>query len=142
MNRHAPPSREDHDDFCTTEGWSLVRGATGKPVTHHCTYEFALGDGRVLRTRISRPVDRTQYRRSMWSHILRSQLEVTEGEFWRCVDEGVLPRRTRRPSPPRRSLPLHVVEGLARHGISPQEIGAMTEEEATERLHRLWSGGA
>ena len=135
MNRHAPPSREDHDDFCTTEGWSLVRGATGKPVTHHRTYEFALGDGRVLRTRISRPVGRTQYRRSMWSHILRSQLEVTEGKFWRYVDE--VRSRSAPGTPPHRSLPLHVAERPTRHGISAQEIGAMTEVKATERLHPL-----
>lgn len=136
MSKHAPASREDHDDFCTTEEWVLVRGATGKPVTHHRTYELPLDDGGILRTRISRPVDRTQYRRSMWSHILRTQLEVTDSEFWECVEEKILPRRSRRPSEPSRSLPLHVAEGLARHGLSPEEIGAMTEEEATEQLHR------
>ena len=96
MSKHPRATREDHDDFCTTEGWILVRGATGKPVQHHRTYELALPDGSILR---SRPT-----------------------------------------TPPRKSLPLYLVEGLAHQGLSPREISAMTEEEATERLQRLWSG--
>jgi hypothetical protein len=139
VSKHPTATREDHDDFCTTEGWTLVRGATGKPVAHHRTYELTLIDGRILRTRISRPVDRTQYRESMWSHILRTQLQVTADEFWECVTDKVLPQRSRPTNPPRKSLPLYLVEGLTRHGISLQEISAMTEEEATERLHQMWS---
>lgn len=42
-------------------------------------------DGRVLRTRVSHPVDRTDYGKSLWSHILRDQLEVSEAQFWECV---------------------------------------------------------
>lgn len=140
MSKHPKATREDHDDFCTTEGWDLVRGATGKPVQHHRTYELALPDGSTLRTRISRPIDRTQYRDSMWSHILRTQLQVTSDEFWECVTDKSLPQRSRPTTPPRKSLPLYLVEGLARQGLPPQEISAMTEEEAKERLHRLWSG--
>lgn len=140
MSKHPRATREDHDDFCTTEGWTLMRGAAGKPVQHHRTYELALLDGTILRTRISRPVHRTQYRDSMWSHILRTQLQVTSDEFWGCVTNKSLPQRSRPNTPPRKSLPLHLVEGLARHGFSPREISSMTEEEATERLHRLWSG--
>jgi len=140
VSKHPKATREDHDDFGTTEGWDLVRGATGKPVQHHRTYELALPDGSILRTRISRPMDRTQYRDSMWSHILRTQLQVTSDEFWECVTDKSLPQRSRPTTPPRKSLPLYLVEGLARQGLPPQEISAMTEEEATERLHRLWSG--
>lgn len=138
MSRHPRASREDHDDFCSTEGWALVRGATGKPVAHHRTYELGLPDGRILRTRISRPVDRTQYRDSMWTHIMRDQLQITADEFWECVTDKVLPQRSRPAASPRTSLPLYLVEGLSRRGVSPQEIRAMTEEDATERLHQLW----
>lgn len=139
MSKHPRATREDHDDFCTTEGWALVRGATGKPVAHHRTYELALLDGRILRTRISRPVDRTQYRDSMWPHILRAQLEVTADEFWECVTDKILPQRSRQATSPRKSLPLYLVEGLARHGLSLKEIGAMSEDEAKARLHKIWS---
>lgn len=139
MSKYPPATREDHDDFCTTEKWHLAPGATGKPVQHHRTYELSLADGRILRTRISRPVDRTQYRNAMWSHILGTQLEVTAQEFWACVTDEVIPRRSRPIAPQRASLPLYLVEGLLRHGLTVQEIGAMTEDEATERLHQLGS---
>lgn len=139
MSKHPKATREDHDDFCATEGWTLVRGATGKPVAHHRTYELALPDGRILRTRISRPVDRTQYRDSMWSHILRTQLQVTTDEFWDCVTNKILPQRSRPAAPPRKSLPLYLVDGLSRHGVPAQEISAMTEDEAKERLHQIWN---
>lgn len=99
MSKHPQAARADHDDFCTTENWALVRGATGKPVARHRTYELALPDGRILRTRISRPVDRTQYRDSVWSHILRTQLQVTADEFWECVTDEVLPQRSRSTTP-------------------------------------------
>jgi hypothetical protein len=81
VGKHPKVTREDHDEFCTTEEWTLARGAIGKPMTHHRTYELARSDGRVLCTRISRPVDRTQYRDSMWSRILRVQLQVIAKEF-------------------------------------------------------------
>ena len=139
MSKHPRATREDHDDFCTTEGWALVRGATGKPVAHHRTYELTLPDGRILRTRISRPVDRTQYRDSTWSHILRTQLQVTTDEFWDCVNDKMLPQRSRPAAPPRKSLPLYLVDGLSRHGVPAQEISAMTEDEAKERLHQIWN---
>jgi hypothetical protein len=42
----------------------MLAGRTG---THHVTYELDLIDGGVLRTRISHPVDRSSYGRSMWS---------------------------------------------------------------------------
>ena len=88
------PTFADHAAFCKAEGWSEVRSATGGRVRHHATYELALPDGRVLRTRMSRPPDGRTYGPALWAHILRDQLEVDEGTFWRCVQDGVLPSRT------------------------------------------------
>lgn len=139
MSKYPPATREDHDDFCTVEGWVLVRGASGMPVTHHRTYELTLTDGRILRTRISRPVDRTQYRPSLWAHVLRDQLEVTADEFWTCVRDGVVPRRSRSVQRDAQSLPLYVVEGLIKKGLSAREIASMSEDEAIEHLHSMWS---
>ena len=56
MNSHAA-SRREHRRFCEIEGWAEVLNARGKPTEHHITYELALGDGRVYRTRISRPAN-------------------------------------------------------------------------------------
>src|SRR4051794_41203434 len=62
----AVATRDDHQRFCAVEGWVQVRNARGKPVRHHETYELSLFDGRILRTRISRPVNRTTYGPAMF----------------------------------------------------------------------------
>ena len=133
------PTREDHEKFCLTEGWGLVRDARGRTGTHHVTYEFGLPDGRVLRTRISHPVNRTGYGPALWSHILRDQLRIVEEEFWRCVRDGVKPDRGM-PEVPAGALPVDVVHLLiSRVGLSDSEVAAMSKDEAVERLNRYWA---
>ena len=138
--KHPTPTREDHDDFCTHERWVLVRGSTGRPVTHHKTYELTLWDGRILRTRISRPVDRTDYSPRMWSHILREQLEVTAEVFWRCARDGVLPDRGAPEAlVPRKTVPLYLVRELTRLGIPEEEILALDAAGAAQLYADLLS---
>ncbi|WP_084957207.1 cytotoxic translational repressor of toxin-antitoxin stability system [Thermoactinospora rubra] len=133
-------TREDHERFCKTEGWVRVRDARGRTGTHHVTYELRLPDGRILRTRISHPPDRTTYGPRLWSHILRDQLDVTEEQFWRCVKEGVTPPRGVPPIPPD-ALPADLVHLLiTRVGLREEEIAKMTKEEAVARLQRYWLG--
>ena len=100
-----PGTRDDHERFCKTEGWTTVRGAHGAPVRHHVTFTLTLADGRTLCTRISRPVDTTTYGPGLWHHILTVQLDVSEEVFWRCVDDGVMPRRGHPTAPPQ-ALPV------------------------------------
>lgn len=121
--KYPAPTREDHDDFCTTERWTLVRGAAGKPVKHHKTYELELWDARILRTRISKPVDRTDYSARMWSHILREQLEVSADAFWACASDSVVPDRGA-PAPivTRKAVPLHLVRELSKLQVPEAEI--------------------
>jgi hypothetical protein len=136
------PTRADHDKFCRTEGWKKVRDATGRIGTHHITYELALPDGRILRTRISRPPDRTTYGPSMWSHILRDQLDVDEATFWAAVRDGRKPARTASTAPSAEALPTEVAFLLVnRVGLSREEVAAMTKEEAIQRLNRYWAEG-
>jgi len=135
------PTRDDHDRFCQVEGWRPVRDARGRTGTHHVTYELSLADGRVLRTRVSHPVDRSTYGRSMWAHILRDQLQVDEPAFWACVQDKVLPGRGV-PTPPANALPADLVHLLiSRVGLSEADIVAMTKEEAVARLHEYWIAG-
>ncbi len=124
MSEKRPVStREDHDRFCEIEGWRLVRGAKGRPVRHHRTYELTLWDGRILRTRISRPVDRTEYSASMWAHILRNQLEVTAADFWACVRDKTLPDRGRAPASfAKKAIPLYLLRALRDLGVAEEEI--------------------
>jgi hypothetical protein len=120
-----PPAatREHHDTFCESEGWTLVRGATGRPVRHHRTYELTLWDRRILRTRISKPVDGSTYSRSMWAHILREQLEVSADDFWACVRRGLLPDRG---APiravPANAVPLYLVRALTALGVPERDV--------------------
>jgi hypothetical protein len=135
-------TRQDHDKFCAIEEWTPVRDARGRTGTHHITYELTLPDGRILRTRISHPPDRTTYGSSLWSHILRDQLAVSEEEFWRCVRDGVQPDRGV-PVAPREALPVDLVHLLlTRVGLSDSEVAAMNKAEAVERLNRYWTEGA
>ncbi|MGI5231556.1 cytotoxic translational repressor of toxin-antitoxin stability system [Actinoallomurus sp. CA-142502] len=135
------PTREDHERFCQTEGWRPVRTARGRTGTHRVTYELDLPDGRILRTRISHPVDRSIYGRSIWGHLLRDQLQVDEASFWACVQDKVVPDRGM-PTPPPEALPADLVHLLiSRAGLDEREVAAMTKEEAIARLHRYWIDG-
>lgn len=134
------PTRQVHEKFCTTEGWTRVRDATGRTGTHHITYQLSLADGRVLRTRISHPVNRTTYGAGMWNHILRDQLDVAEAEFWACVVDGTLPGRGGGPPPAVERLPADIVHQLInRVGLSDAEVGAMTRAQAIARIQQYWA---
>ncbi|MFY1694850.1 MULTISPECIES: hypothetical protein [unclassified Solwaraspora] len=101
-----------------------------------------MADGRILRTRISHPVDRTAYGPSLWSHILRDQLDVAEDEFWACTRDGTLPKRSD-PTVPTASLPAELVHLLVhRVGLTEPEVAAMTKEQAVARLNRYWADGS
>ncbi|MFD5318753.1 cytotoxic translational repressor of toxin-antitoxin stability system [Streptomyces sp. NPDC127098] len=123
------------------EQWKRVRDARGRSGTHHVTYELTLHDGSVLRTRISHPVDRTVYGPSLWAHVLRDQLRVSEDEFWDCVLDGRLPDRGA-PSTPKEALPADLVYLLLhRVGLSEPEVAALSKDEAVARLRRYWTEG-
>jgi len=135
------PTRAAHDQFCRNEGWTVVRNATGKKNVHHITYELALSDGTVLRTRISRPPDRSNYGASMWAHILRDQLAVDEAFFWACVNDGVAPDRGGAKERAE-TIPLEVVQLLLnRVGMSETEVGKLSRAEAIARLNQFWQKG-
>ena len=136
------PTRQAHQKFCRVEEWAQVRDARGRTGTHHVTYELGLKDGRVLRTRISHPVDRTTYGPGIWGHILRDQLEVTDGEFWSCVQEGSRPNRGE-PEVPPDALPADLVHLLlSRVGLAEAAVAAMTKDEAIARLQQYWTTGS
>lgn len=137
-----PPTRQDHDKFCSVEGWTPVRDARGRTGTHPVTYELALPDGRVLRTRISHPPDRTTCGSSLWAHILRDQLGVSAEEFWACVGDGIKPDRGE-PGVPPEALPADLVHLLiARVGLTEAQVSVMARSEAVERINRYWTEGA
>ena len=135
-----PGSRRDHDRFCRLEGWTEVRNARGRKVGHHITYELTLPDGRILRTRISRPPNSETYGPRLWAHVL-DQLQVTEAEFWACVALRELPDRgTVSREPPGTSLPAGLVHQLIHvAGVPESEVAGMTLEDAVEVMRGHWS---
>lgn len=135
------PTREAHEAFCTTEGWQQVRDARGHAVTHHVTYELQLHDGRILRTRISNPLNRETYGPRLWSHILRDQLDVDQATFWACVQDGKKPDRGA-PEPPPEALPADLVYLLLTHvHLSESDVAGMSKEEAIARMRQYWTTG-
>ncbi|SOC53726.1 cytotoxic translational repressor of toxin-antitoxin stability system [Ornithinimicrobium cerasi] len=141
---HPAASKSDHERFCRTEGWDLVRNARGGGVGHHLTYELALADGRILRTRISRPIRTSDtYGASLFTHILTDQLDVTADEFWACVKDKVLPPRPKaRADAPAQALPASLVHQLITvAGLPEDQVARMTKEEAVDVMTKVWSEG-
>jgi hypothetical protein len=137
------PTRQDHQKFCEIEEWKPVRSARGRTGTHHRTYELALPDGQVLRTRISHPPDRSTYGPGIWSHILRDQLDVTEDVFWDCVRNGVKPSRGEPDVPTADPIPAEVVHMLlTRVRLAESDVARMTRQEAIARLNQYWTRGS
>lgn len=134
------PTRQDHQKFCEIEGWEPARTARGRTGTHQLTYELTLPDGRILRTRISHPPDRSTYGPGIWSHILRDQLDVTEEVFWDCVRGGIKPARGEPDVPAADPIPAEVVHMLlTRVRLTESEVARMTKEEAIARLNQHWA---
>ncbi|MFF8868405.1 cytotoxic translational repressor of toxin-antitoxin stability system [Streptomyces sp. NPDC015139] len=107
----------------------------------HYRYELTLFDGRILYTRISHPVDRTNYGPAMWQHILRVQLEVEEADFWACVKDGVRPDRGA-PEQPKASVPVSLAYQLIHKvGLPEKAVARMSKQEAVERMNKYWSAG-
>jgi hypothetical protein len=134
------PTRKDHEEFCRAEGWKLqtnVRGTIGD----HVIYELELADGRILRTRISHPVNRKGYGASIWAHILRDQLDVDAAAFWACVRDGALPDRGGM-AQPAEALPTEIAYLLReRVGLNDSEIAALSKDDAITRLQQYWTEG-
>ena len=140
MKRRAATRRE-HLRFCELEGWRTVSSARSTPTRHHITFELPLDDGRILRTRVSRPANTESYGPSLWLHILRDQLCVTQREFWMCVDDGLVPTRsTPMQPPPSTALPAGLAHQLVHvlH-LSSAEIETLSLDEATQLMNQHWA---
>lgn len=108
---------------------------------HHVTFELALHDGRILRTRISRPVNTTTYGPGLWRAILREQLHVSEDEFWVCVNDKQVPDRGQGlPEPSEAALPAGLVYQLIHvAGVAEDDVRSMTLAHALSVLTEHWS---
>lgn len=118
-----------------------MRNARGKTTGHHITYQLTLATGEILRTRISRPANADAYGRGLWSHVLDQQLQVSEDEFWACVDDRTPPHRGRSvTSPTEHVLPAGLAYQLVHNlGLSAAEVAALTLDDAVRLMQEHWS---
>ncbi|WP_316576062.1 hypothetical protein [Nocardia canadensis] len=87
-------------------------------------------------------MDNTDYGPRLWAQILKDQLEVSEAQFWECVQVGTRPARLSGTVeiPDKEPIPLGVVEKLVRLvELGPAEIEKMTKDQAVARLNQFWS---
>jgi hypothetical protein len=88
-----------------------------------------------LRTRISKPINKSEYATSMWAHILRSQLDVTADAFWFCVNDKLIPDRGSPKTPDaQRAVPLFLVVALRERGVDDDAILALDAAGAASLL--------
>lgn len=74
----------DHRAFVEADGWELAGSRGG-----HVNYLLRVGPASVLRTGISHGAASIEYfDPSMRSMIVHRQLQVTQAEFWACVNKG------------------------------------------------------
>ena len=140
-DKRPPATRSDHETFCTTEGWAERKRANVELESHRVNYELPLPDGRILYTRISHPVDMSDYGPSIFGHILREQLQVSAEEFWDCVNNQVLPNRGHIQQVTE-AIPLGVIRILTQEAHIPEsEVRTMTKAEAVARVAEFYTTG-
>lgn len=118
--------------FCEHDHWAPKR------LTDHWRYTKALPDGRHLRTKVSFGSGQLGDR-GLFSAILREQLQVTEGEFWRVVD-GDGPAVHLPPvstaAAAASTLNLQTVLMLRKRGATEAQVRSLKNQDEAEALLR------
>jgi hypothetical protein len=139
-----PLPHSAHRKFVETEGWEKKSTARGSGKTgDHYRYNLRLASGDMLSTRVSHGSGQINDPKLV-AAIYRDQLAVSEEDFWRCVDHGVLPPRPQPPSPLAEGDPLEakLVRNLIhRVGLTGAEIATFTKAEAVARWEQYLSEG-
>jgi hypothetical protein len=127
------PTFGDLRRFCEIDAWSKKKGARGKTGDHD-RYVKQLGDGTILRTRVSHSNDQIG-NADLWHHIWRDQLGLeSEDQFWTALKTGQpVPRETE----PLRGTPEWLIQRLIHTvGLSEEEALGLSVEEATARWEK------
>ncbi len=139
-----PLTRADHRRFVETEGWTKKGTSRSSTKTgDHYRYSLHLSTGEVLQTRVSHGTGAINDP-NLVASILRDQLQVTEADFYRCVERGVLPPRpapaTTGPLPG--GLDGKLVRNLIKKvGMSQAQVASLTREEAVAAWQEYLAGG-
>lgn len=139
-----PLKHADHRKFVEIENWTKKGTSRGARKTgDHWRYTLTLATGEVLHTRVSHgsgSIDDP----NLVADILRNQLQVTEEDFYRCVNDRVLPPRPvpERPPIPDDALDAKLVRNLIKKaGYTQADVAAMTRDVAIEAWNRFLTEG-
>jgi hypothetical protein len=139
-----PLTHAAHRKFVETEGWEKKGTARkGRGTGDHERYTLRLATGDVLYTRVSHGAGQLDDPAAIEA-VYRNQLQVSEADFWDCVENGTLPARPKpsEPDRPKESLDATLVRNLIRKvGLSVDEVGALTKDEAVKRWQDYLTGG-
>ena len=123
----------DHKRFVEVEGWEKKGAAKGKAKNgDHSRYSLRLRSGEILHTGVSHGYGAI-IDPSLVAAIFREQLQVTEEDFYLCVEKGILPPRPAPGSPPPLpdALDGKLVHNLIRKvGLSQAQVAVLSKDEA------------
>jgi hypothetical protein len=134
------PDKKDLRRFCELDGWEETEAVS----PDHDRYRKRLGDGTVLRTKVSHgrgPICRAPY---LWTNVWRHQLGLeSEGQFWEVLNTREPAPRGQPEAPPREpQMETWLFEALVHtFGVPEDEVLALSEEEALARYLQLCEGG-
>lgn len=132
-----PLPHRAHRKFVDTEGWTKKTKANSKKTGDDHRYELELATGDVLSTRISHGSGSIEDP-NVVAAVLREQLQVSEKDFWACVNDGTLPPR---PQPPADERPGPAIDAkllrnlLRKVGMTAADLEGITPERAV----RIWT---
>jgi len=133
-----------HRKFVETEGWVKKGTSRGSGKTgDHYRYHLTLSNGDVLTTRVSHGPGQMDDPKVV-AAILRDQLAVSEDDFWRCVEDGILPPRPQAviSKPAGEVLDAKLVRNLIRKvGMTEVEISQLTKAAAVARWQQYLADG-
>jgi len=137
----ASPTWGDVEKFLAADGWRQIpTGERGGRRQRHLFFEKLLPDGRLLQTHISHDRGKS-IGAGRFGAVLRDQLEASRADFWAAIEAG---------EPVDRPVALDEEEVVEHDAwvirvlagelhMSPDEIAALSEEEAKTRVYAHWS---
>jgi hypothetical protein len=127
------PTFDDLRRFCEIDGWSKKESARGK-AGYHDRYRKQLGDGTILRTKVSRHEGQIGSP-SLWHHIWKDQLGLErEDQFWTALKSG---KPVQREAEAARGTPEWLIRQLIQTvGMTEAEALALSPDKAAARWER------
>lgn len=127
------PTWGEIERFCRIDGWRESRR------TNHVFFEKTLSDGTVLRAHRSFATGKTMSP-GRFKDVLRSQLHVSEDDFWAALKTKEPVARPSAPPADQADLPAYFFPVLRDElHLSEAEIAELAPQDAERLVHEHWS---